>query len=122
MPQSGEPFRRCHHVVLVLLVVAVCAIILTRIWQGWRPASHAETGDRITLRLDPNTATAQELAAIPGVGPALAARIVAYREQQRANGRTPAFTNLADLDAVAGVGPATLDEIAPYLHLSGAKP
>ncbi len=49
-----------------------------------------------------NSATATELDALPGVGPALAQRIVAYRE---GNGR---FTHPADLTRVKGINQAKL--------------
>ena len=56
-----------------------------------------------------NAASAGELETLPHIGPALAARIVAYREE---NG---AFTSLEDLDNVSGIGPSILTELAPYL-------
>jgi competence ComEA-like helix-hairpin-helix protein len=62
-------------------------------------------------RLDPNTATADELDRLPRVGPALAARIAEWREA-----RGP-FRTLGDLDAVPGVGPALLREISPHVAL-----
>ncbi len=55
-------------------------------------------------RIDVNRATAAELAELPGIGPALAARIVAYRE---ANGP---FRTLDELTKVKGIGPATVGE------------
>ena len=45
-----------------------------------------------------NRATAGELESLPGIGPALAARIVAGRP----------YTTVEDLDRVRGIGPATL--------------
>jgi len=56
------------------------------------------TGGRVNL----NTATAEELETLPRVGPATAARIIAWRE---ANGR---FSSVEDLLAVSGIGEKTL--------------
>lgn len=58
-----------------------------------------------------STATAEELARLPHIGPGLAARIVAYRE------RHGAFAAVDSLVRVPGIGPATLarirDRLAP---------
>jgi DNA uptake protein ComE-like DNA-binding protein len=63
------------------------------------------------LRLDPNTATADELQLLPRIGPTLAARII----EARSSAETVAFRTLDDLDAVRGIGPVTLARIGPYL-------
>ncbi|MEO5901942.1 MAG: helix-hairpin-helix domain-containing protein, partial [Ilumatobacteraceae bacterium] len=55
--------------------------------------------------IDLNAATAQELDQLPGVGPATAAAIVAYRD---AHGP---FATVADLADVRGIGPAKLDAL-----------
>lgn len=57
--------------------------------------------------VDLNRATAAELDALPGVGPAVAARIVAYRS---ANGP---FRSAEDLLNVAGIGDRTLERLRP---------
>jgi competence ComEA-like helix-hairpin-helix protein len=57
---------------------------------------------RIPTALDLNTATEAELQRLPGVGPALARRIVAHRDS------VGGFCSLAHLDDVRGIGPATL--------------
>ncbi len=49
-----------------------------------------------------NRASEKELLALPGVGPALARRIIAYRDEM---GR---IANFADLDKISGIGEATI--------------
>ncbi|MFP2909461.1 ComEA family DNA-binding protein [Pyxidicoccus sp. 3LFB2] len=56
-------------------------------------------------RLDLNTATAEELALLPGVGASLARRIVEARET---SGR---FASWDEVDAVSGVGAAKLQTL-----------
>lgn len=53
-----------------------------------------------------NSAGSAELESLPGIGPALAGRIIAHRE---ANGP---FSAVEDLDAVSGIGPAILSQLA----------
>ena len=59
---------------------------------------------------------------LPGIGEALAKRIVAYRRQQAADtGLEPVFRSLEDLDAVRGIGPKTLARMAEYLSFSATE-
>jgi competence protein ComEA len=60
------------------------------------------------LGIDPNRADASTLEALPGIGPARAAAIVAGRE----NG---AYRSPADLGRVRGIGPVTLRRITSWL-------
>ncbi|MHB1193310.1 MAG: ComEA family DNA-binding protein [Longimicrobiales bacterium] len=61
--------------------------------------------------LDLNRADTLALQALPGVGPALARRIVAAREEAR-------FRTLEDLLKVRGIGPATLERLRPLVAVS----
>ena len=54
-------------------------------------------------KINLNTASADELAALKGVGEKMAQAIVDYREKQ---GK---FTSVDQLEEVSGIGPATLD-------------
>lgn len=60
--------------------------------------------------VDLNTATLAELDALPRVGPAMAARIVAKRPFRRPD----------DLRRVSGVGPSTLRALKPLVTVSAA--
>lgn len=71
----------------------------------------ATTGSAPTQKIDLNTATADQLEAIPGIGPVTAQAIVAWREQ---NGR---FTSIDELLEINGIGPAKEADIAPYVTL-----
>ena len=72
--------------------------------------SYAPNGDGGGLSVNLNTASASELTALPGIGETLAARIVAWREE---NGP---FVRVDQVMAVSGIGPRTYERIRPYAH------
>lgn len=87
--------------------------------EARRPAGPANTGDaaRATPKssqpLDINRATAAELERLPGVGPALARRIIAHRDS------VGAFDTVDQLDRVRGIGPALLAKLRPLVTTGG---
>jgi competence protein ComEA len=68
-------------------------------------ATATPSGDLINI----NTASAEVLATLPGIGPTTAQRIVDYRTE---NGP---FARIEDLLNVAGIGPATFDNISTLI-------
>ncbi len=61
-----------------------------------------------TSPININTASLAELETLPGVGPALASRVVAARAQKR-------LSNTNDLDAISGIGPKKLEAMRPFV-------
>jgi competence ComEA-like helix-hairpin-helix protein len=59
--------------------------------------------------LDLNRATQGDIEALPGIGPAVAARIVARRDSI---GR---YRRVEDLDSVKGIGPALVEKLRPLV-------
>ncbi len=60
-----------------------------------------------------NTATAEQLEMLPGIGESRAQAVVAERK------RSGGFKRVDDLLAVKGIGEASLDKLRPYLTLDG---
>ena len=61
-----------------------------------------------------NTASLEELQLLPRVGPALAGRIIEFRE---ANGP---FRTVDEIVAVKGIGESSFEKLEPYIVTSGA--
>ena len=59
----------------------------------------------VAAKLSLNRATAEELEALPGIGPTTVQKILAYRREHGAIG------SVDELDAVPGIGPARLDQL-----------
>jgi transcriptional accessory protein Tex/SPT6 len=92
---------------LSIVAAAGLALASPDIWTASAPIAITHE-----LLIDPNTASAQALALLPHIGPALASRVVAARAER-------AFTSLDDLrNRVRGLGPVTLTRLAPHLRIA----
>lgn len=106
-----------HHATSLL-----CAVLF--VWLGCqavvafrRPVARSGVVPQaLNHRLDVNTADADDLALLPGVGPITARRIVAYRT---AHGR---FTDPGQLGRVKMIGPVTCEKIEPWITVGDRKP
>lgn len=67
-------------------------------------------------RIDLNLATVQELMTLPGIGPALADRIIDDRQN-----RGP-FQSVNDLCRIRGIKAKTIEKLAPFVHVKNAEP
>jgi competence protein ComEA len=63
------------------------------------------------VRMNLNTADAALLQRLPRIGPALAGRIIAYRQEHGP------FRRVEDVVNVKGIGPKTLEQMQPYLYV-----
>jgi competence protein ComEA len=64
--------------------------------------------------VDLNRAGSEELQSLPGVGPALAERIIAHRRERP-------FATVDDLIAVRGIGPAVLERLRANVTVGGGR-
>lgn len=96
--------RRARKMIAMVLGAALLGATLAGAAQEARP------------RLDINKASAQELEALPQIGPALAQRIVEFRTQQGP------FRSVDDLLKVQGIGEKLLARLRDLVTVGNPKP
>ncbi len=76
-----------------------------------RSKSSSSSNSALPTVVNINTASIAQLESLPGVGPVMAGRILAYREK---NGR---FTSITDLKKVSGMGKAKFAQVKDLVRL-----
>lgn len=94
-----------------MLAVAMSATAISAQSKGTTPKPAATAAAPVNL----NTATAEQLATIPGVGPRMAERIIEYRQK---NG---GFKKVEDLMNVSGVGEKSFLKMKPLITVTAPK-
>jgi competence ComEA-like helix-hairpin-helix protein len=111
---------------LILLLAILCCVLGVRLL--FNPAYIADPqvsagarSNEVATQLDPNSATWEELAAIPTMGEKRAKAIVAYREKQLEHRPNDViFKTADDLTHVKGIAKATASNVKPYLLFPSA--
>jgi len=93
--------------VAAVLAVALAALVTPGL-------AGAASKPQPTARVNVNTASVEQLTALPGVGPTLAARIIEYRQ------KSGAFRSTQELMNVKGIGEKNLARIEAWLSVADA--
>lgn len=107
--ERPSPWPRSAQWTTAVLLGVVLLVLGIQVGKVGR--DKATTDASSELLLDLNRATRAELLQVPGIGPALADRIVAYR---LSHGH---FREIDDLRRVPGIGAATLQRLRAYVFI-----
>jgi len=124
MPELWTPRQRAVLLGLLCVFSLVLVILLIRnpvYVSNPQPPVSSRAGE-VEDRIDPNSADADMLAALPSIGPQRAQDIVNYREQfVSAHPGELAFSAPQDLMQIRGIGTGIMSQIAPFLRFPPAS-
>lgn len=109
MTQTQSTKLRCYLYAAIILL-AIAALSTSARAAEAKPATATATVPVVNV----NTATEAQLAYLPGIGPKLAAAIVAHRSENGPFATVDAIVN------VRGIGEKKLAAMRPHVRLSGA--
>jgi competence ComEA-like helix-hairpin-helix protein len=103
-------------VIAAAMAVALCLCFTLPLVAAGGPIGTVE----LERRINPNVASQESLARLPGVGRTRAQAIVTYREKFYENSKGDlAFLNCNDLMNVKGIGTVTAENMCQYLKFNG---
>ena len=99
---------------LILSLILFLVAPASHLWAAGVSGNGATSpaADAMSIMLDLNTASYDELVSVRGIGPALAARILDYRTARGS------FTRVEELLEVEGIGAKSLTVLRKYFTLS----
>ncbi len=101
-----------HFAAAPLLGLVGVILVTATIWRLDRPLPRDDRpGMAMGVQINVNEADGTTLQLLPGIGPALAARIVEYRTE---HGH---FENIDAIGRVRGIGPVTIARTGPWICL-----
>jgi hypothetical protein len=116
----GAVYWVCYGLLGVILAYVVVLRWVRPVFLAEPIQVVAGPGLQVDPRVNPNEARPAELERLPRIGPALAGRIVAYRQERLTT--MPAgqavFRTPEDLQAIKGIGPKTVEQLRPFLKFS----
>ena len=119
----GWGWSRANVLACAVLGALVLVIVLWQFWGrghylGSDIAVEEEMVEKVSAKIDPNTANEAQLMSLPGIGPSLAGRIVSYREEflKENAGQGRAFGSWKGLQKVRGIGEKTSEKVGPFLE------
>ena len=99
-------------VIRTVRVFALAILLLFGLGLAGPPALAAD-GGALSGVVNVNTATAEQLMLLPGIGESKARAILDRRKEQGG------FKSVDELVEVKGIGPAALDKIRPFVAIQG---
>jgi comEA protein len=94
------------------------AMVADTVMRDSLEAGRPDSGDgqsQNRSKININTAGASELQKLPGIGPAYAGRIIAYRQK---NGPFSTYDQLLE---IKGIGKKRLEKLLPFIQLKGSN-
>jgi competence protein ComEA len=101
-----------ERIILIVAVTVLAIVYAVGFYQHARwQRQYALVVEELTMKISINDASQGELQSLPGIGPAIADKIIEYRD------RNGGFSTLEALKKVKGIGEKKYEKILPFITL-----